>query len=393
MRSPSHRLVTCAAVLWLAAALLACEEPPAGSTTGSDGSTSQDSGADAAQEAAADARLGGPDATPEVPVDAGEQVSDGGIAVADAAMPAADTGSVTTPFAGQCEAAFPGTPTGTWRHPTASAIVVGQGGPNHRARDLVVSPGEQVSVRAHFTYGVMDKDLQDEDVEVWLRRCPDWMKLATLTTDTDGVVMAAMPADLPKGEYRLRFLVMGDGASTDGVLAVWPAGTQAIVTDIDGTLTTSDWQAVQDVVGLGEADMYPDANAVMLQWAAKGYRLLYLTGRPQVVSRYTREWVEARGFPPGPVQLNDDLGTFWPLESNVQEFKAGRLTEIAGKGVFWRVAYGNATTDIGAYAETGIPKADTFIIGEHAGEEGTVAVSSYAEHLPVAAAYPDAVQP
>jgi len=34
-------------------------------------------------------------------------------------------------------------------------------------------------------------------------------------------------------------------------------------------------------------------------------------------------------------------------------------------------AYGNATTDIAAYADGGIPKADTYIIGEHAGEQGT----------------------
>jgi hypothetical protein len=34
-------------------------------------------------------------------------------------------------------------------------------------------------------------------------------------------------------------------------------------------------------------------------------------------------------------------------------------------------AYGNATTDIAAYADGGIPKAETWIIGEHAGKEST----------------------
>ena len=44
-----------------------------------------------------------------------------------------------------------------------------------------------------------------------------------------------------------------------------------------------------------------------------------------------------------------------------------------------------------AYAEAGIPKDVTFIIGTHAGEEGTVALhDSYTAHQPTARAFPDA---
>lgn len=34
-------------------------------------------------------------------------------------------------------------------------------------------------------------------------------------------------------------------------------------------------------------------------------------------------------------------------------------------------AYGNATTDITAYADAGIPKAATYIIGSNGGKDGT----------------------
>ena len=42
----------------------------------------------------------------------------------------------------------------------------------------------------------------------------------------------------------------------------------------------------------------------------------------------------------------------------------------------WRFdyAYGNADSDIGAYEDAGIAKDATFIIGEEAGNEGTVAI-------------------
>jgi phosphatidate phosphatase PAH1 len=39
-------------------------------------------------------------------------------------------------------------------------------------------------------------------------------------------------------------------------------------------------------------------------------------------------------------------------------------------------AYGNATTDIGAYAAAGIPTNRTFIVGEFGGQGGTVAIES-----------------
>lgn len=302
--------------------------------------------------------------------------------------------SAPAPFAGDCSPALPSIATQPWRDSAASALTTIQGAANHRTRDQIASPGEQVSVRGRFTYGVFDKDLEGEDVEVWLRRCPDWVKLGVFTTDGEGIIFVPMPADLPKGEYRLHFQVLGDATSAEGVFAVWPSGTQAVVTDIDGTLTTDDWQAVQDVIGLGEAVMHPDADAVMRAWAAKGYRLLYLTGRPQVVNRYTRAWVEERGFPPGPVQLTDSADQIWPTDSSVRAFKADRLSSLAtGKGISWRAAYGNATTDIGAYADAVIPKADTFIIGANAGADGTQAVGSYTAHLPDLTRYPAAVQP
>jgi phosphatidate phosphatase PAH1 len=46
-------------------------------------------------------------------------------------------------------------------------------------------------------------------------------------------------------------------------------------------------------------------------------------------------------------------------------------------------AYGNATTDITAYENAGIPKDVTFIIGEYAGTSGTVAIPNddYTDHI------------
>lgn len=391
----------------LAVPLCACPAEPVGAADaasadeGGDATSAQADAAPAADDGGAGATDAGLLESPDAELaglDGGSTAADAGPVTADASPPAADAGPAArpdawTPFAGSCDPAFPGAPTGSWRHPVKSPAIAAEGSPNHRVRDQVVSPGEATSLRAHFTYGVFDADLPDEDAEVWLRRCPGWEMLGTVTLDGDGVGWAAMPTDLPKGEYAVRVMLLGDGTTADGVLAVWPQGTQALVTDLDGTMTTDDWQAYQDVIGLGSADLYPDANTAMNLWAAKGYRLLYLTARPQLISRYSREWLVSQAFPAGPLMLFED-GTAWvSTDAEKVAFKGGRIQEIAAKGVAWRAAYGNATTDIDAYANASIPKADTYIIGANAGASGTQAVTSYTDHLPVVAGYPDAVQP
>jgi phosphatidate phosphatase PAH1 len=46
-------------------------------------------------------------------------------------------------------------------------------------------------------------------------------------------------------------------------------------------------------------------------------------------------------------------------------------------------AYGNAVTDITAYANAGVPLTQTFIIGPLAGNSGTVAIPNmdYTQHI------------
>lgn len=395
----------------LACAVVACgdaaisdESPDAGVHATPDAGVLSDAGLDAGNDpdagsspdAGNEPDAGEPDAGAD-PVDGGDVLDggdepDGGEST-DGGEP--DAGVPPVPFGGDCTASFPGQPSGEWNHSFSTpTFVTSQGGPNHRIRDVVLSPGEAGRLRARFTYGAFDKDLGDEDVELWLRRCPGWVKVGTTTTDDDGIAHFDLPRDLPKGEWSVKALVLGDGTTANGVVAVWPAGTQAIVTDIDGTLTTSDWEAVQDVALGSDAEMYPDADAAMRLWASKGYRILFLTGRPQAVNRYSRSWLEDHAFPRMPMQLTDDAEQVFPTDSGVRTFKGGRLRELSAKGIEWQMAYGNATTDIDAYADAEIPKSDTWIIGSHAGEAFTQSLpNSYTSHLSLVRALPDASQP
>jgi cysteine-rich repeat protein len=298
------------------------------------------------------------------------------------------------PFAGNCDATFPGSVLEDFQHGFTSGATVLAGSPNHQIRDIVVKPGEAGTMLARFTYGLIDKDLEDERVEVWIQTCPGWESLGIFVTNKDGFIQIPIAATLPKGDYSLKAVVLGDGTIADGFLAVWPKNTQVIISDIDGTLTTSDFELFTDLLLGLDADMFPDANNVIQTWATKNYRLVYITGRPQLINRYSRDWLQDHGFPRGVVTLTNDNTEVIPNESGVQEFKAGVMNDLLSRIELHIVrAYGNATTDIGAYNDVGIPKVDTFIIGPNAGVDNTVALTSYTEHLPTLATIPDAVQP
>jgi hypothetical protein len=56
-------------------------------------------------------------------------------------------------------------------------------------------------------------------------------------TDGEGIAWFDVPGDLPIGEYRVRAVVLGDGTAAEGMIAIWPRGAEAVITDVDGTLT------------------------------------------------------------------------------------------------------------------------------------------------------------
>ncbi|HET6583427.1 MAG TPA: hypothetical protein VFG69_08265, partial [Nannocystaceae bacterium] len=186
------------------------------------------------------------------------------------------------------------------------------------------------------------------------------------------------------GEYALHFVVAGDGTSARASLWVLERGTPIVVFDIDGTLTQSDAEVNRDVLdryfdGMYDGDyapkVYTDGAALADLWFDKGVLPVYLSGRPYWLSDYTRGWLAAESFPHGLVRTTDRHREVVPKVDGVGKFKAATLRRLLDLGLDVQAAYGNAKTDIWAYADVGVPIDRTFIIGPHAGEQGTRSVS------------------
>lgn len=182
----------------------------------------------------------------------------------------------------------------------------------------------------------------------------------------------------------------------------------AIVTDIDETLTISDAEFIMQIAdGTYDPVEREGAQELIMAYADLGYRIMYLTARSEDIvllgtgetaREATERWLLEHDFPTDPTTTLVVLSPMFVLDDSAVEFKTGALMDQQAAGWRFDYAYGNATSDIDAYANAGIDLATTFIIGEHAGEGGTVAVAGEgwvehtAAHVPTVPAVCEAAQ-
>ena len=278
----------------------------------------------------------------------------------------------------------PTIPRQAWRHTHLGTLLSGVDSAEHAADDVVIPAGTAATVAGRFTYTALHKDLEREEIVTLLagRAGCATTRLASSLTDSDGRAEATTPP-LPAGQYPYFMLVPGDGTSADGMIWAIEPGTKAVLFDIDGTLTTSDGELFEDLLG-GNAEMFPDANAVVQRWADAGYLIIYVTGRPNFLRNHTRQWLSRNKFAPGALFTVNRLRDTRPTAGGVGTFKAALINQLRAAGVQIERAYGNAGTDACAYLRNGIDPSRVFMTGNQArscDSKSTQPMASYTAHL------------
>ncbi len=287
------------------------------------------------------------------------------------APPAPSASAPPEPPRAGCPAVEPSfTPTGDYRHKRTRLLVQSQGSPRHAASDVAVAVGKPARLRGKFVYGKAGKDLEDEEISLFVRdESCTWRGVGSAFTDDDGWVTLEAPETLTAdpGIYAFQLVVRGDGSRAGGNIYALAPGTPTAVFDVDATLTTSD-RALFDQIAEGTVpEARPNGNEIAHAVANGGSLVVYLTGRPYFLHPLTRTWLTSHGFPDGMLRTTESLSACAPTPEGVGAYKEAALAELKAAGAEVRLAYGNALTDICAYAKSGIDPRRTFIIGPHAG--------------------------
>jgi len=250
----------------------------------------------------------------------------------------------------------------TYRH----AIITRFAHPDHRGIDLIATSTQPQVLRGTLAYGIIDKKLEHEDVELFACIAGSWQPLGTARTDDRG--QFALPlegaARLPVGLRDLYGSVVADRSSVRSLAFIAPAGAQVLVSDIDGTLTASETSFIKAVLIGSHVDAQPGAAAALTLAAAQGYQIVYMTARGDRFTDATRYWLASHGFPRGPVRLASSL-IVKPGASTVA-YKRHALRDLEG---FTIRALGNRSSDVAAYAAAGVPPQHIFVkLPEYGGE-------------------------
>ncbi len=271
-----------------------------------------------------------------------------------------------------------------WRH-RRSAVAATAGDARHVAADVIVAAGTPSRLDGKFAYGSISKDLEDELVQAFVASEP--CKVVTVgapvLTNDDGRASVEMAA-LPAGHHLAWLVVAADSSWAEAGVWSLPPATPAVLFDVDGTLTVDDGELFEDLLGGKTAEAFDGAARVARTWAEKGYLIIYVTGRPYPLRDHTRRWLEANQFPYGPLFTPDRMRSAVPTTAGVGEFKRQLLVELQTRNVTFARAYGNAATDVCAYAQARISPSSTWIVGKRPACDGFAApnpLASYVDHL------------
>lgn len=233
--------------------------------------------------------------------------------------------------------------------------------------------------RTTTTGGLTSKPLAGEKVSLWTydTTATSWQSLGTTTTGDDGYYDVPAAGNAVPNGRPVYALLEADGTCAEHYNYFLPAGTKVVVTDIDGTLTLNDGELLTQITDPTYVPKAMGAAVRLTQaWADKGYTIVYLTARVHGLRAESRAWLTDLGFPGGPLITEngnkaDVYKTIW-LKRMRQDF-----------GWDIVVAYGNADTDITAYAAAGIAKDKTFIVGPLAGNMETQPIANldFTEHI------------
>lgn len=248
----------------------------------------------------------------------------------------------------------------------------------HFGKDFFLNETEDQWIIAKFQYGsyLFRSPLVHEQVEIQLSRgCGSaWETLGKVLTttkgehpavlqyeDEGGMVFFKIPEDkrLGLGRHRIRLVVSGDQSATDLFLEVLPQGSSLFVSDVDGTLTTSELiEGVASVFGT-LPPAHPGAATLFQGLASKGYRPIYLTARSSNLVARTRGFVTNKKFPEG-VVMTTEASTFGLSGDKAVDYKTEILQGLEDRGFKVAYGFGNTKVDAEAFANVNIPDSQKY---------------------------------
>lgn len=235
------------------------------------------------------------------------------------------------------------------------SMIVGEGAEGYIffGCDVLTTPGRDVKLAARVKAYAPDADVKG--ITLSFHRLEDKQCVGSARTDEDGYASIRVQPKGP-GDYRFYVKVADVNEETPRALLDLPPAlvlaavrnprTRFVVVDLDRTLAASSFFRV--VLWDGGRPM-PGSQRVMRR-IAETYSVIYLTQRPNDLTRTSRLWLERQGYPDGVLLLGSARG----LLGDAGKFKAERLRQVRKSFPNLRFGIGDKESDVQAYRDNGM---------------------------------------
>lgn len=223
----------------------------------------------------------------------------------------------------------------------------GRLGPVILATDMIVEPGQEVTLSASLRSGLKLDGIEGKRLQFVL----DDKTLAEVRTNSRGDVILKWKVPDKAGNsaitVRLNPADQPSRPVDDATLlvAARPKDAPLVIVDLDKTVVASGFARVL----LGDAKPM-DGSAVVMQRIAKTSTVVYLTYRPDFLGPMSKRWLADNGFPAGPVLT----GTVGSLVAGSGTYKNTRLAELRKTYTNLVAGVGDKLSDAKVYAESGL---------------------------------------
>lgn len=212
--------------------------------------------------------------------------------------------------------------------------------------DTVAQPGEPAAVRVSLRGGRLLSGLSDYTVLFYL----DGRRIGAAKTDANGLAQIEQTfseAGLRCIEATLDPAELGrqNVPTCQVCVGVYPPQTPLAIVDLDKTLVADGF----DQVLLADPRPMPHSREV-LDWLSESTTILYLTHRPEVLARRSRQWLSEHQYPPGPL-LVSMTGEFL---AGSEAFKTGAIERLRQDFTNLRFGIGDKISDAQAYTANGL---------------------------------------
>jgi len=218
------------------------------------------------------------------------------------------------------------------------------------AFDTLTEPNQPVELTARLRKVKYLREISDVILEFSL----DGQPVGTVTTDDEGsATLRWTPPAAGDYEFSVKILRIPEGMDlrlldTPAVpllAGVRDKQTPFVVIDLDHTVVDSSFFRV--LIGGGKP--MAGSAAVTSQIASK-YTIIYLTHRPDLLTRTSKSWLRKNGYPLGPLLVSRLSQTIEPSG----QFKTARIAELKKNFPNIKIGIGDKLSDAQAYVDNGM---------------------------------------